>query len=75
MPLDLGQLSSRQQELLHLWLPGASVEQDHSWGLVGTTVLELRGTDRASYIVKAGDDDDHHIVRELGPRTETRASR
>jgi hypothetical protein len=63
--LNHGQLGPRQQELLDLWLPGATVEHDHSWGLVGTTVLELRGPDGASYIVKAGDADDHHIVREL----------
>ena len=65
MPLDLEQLSSRQQELLDHWLPNAAVEHDHSWGLVGTTVLELRLPDGASYIVKAGDADDHHIAREL----------
>jgi len=50
---------------VEFWLPGAAVEQDHSWGLVGTTVLQLRGSDGASYIVKAGDADDRHIAREL----------
>lgn len=65
MAADLGQLSSRQRELLGLWLPDAVVAQDHSWGLVGTTVLELRGADGAPYIVKAGDAEDHHIAREL----------
>jgi hypothetical protein len=62
---DHGQLSPRQQALLDLWLPGATVEHDHSWGLVGTTVLEVRAPDGASYVVKAGGPDDHHIVREL----------
>ncbi|WP_433288591.1 phosphotransferase family protein [Pseudonocardia sp. CA-142604] len=58
------QLTQRQRELLHDWLPGAEVVQDHSWGLVGTTVLELvhRG---ARYVAKAGDAKDHHLAREV----------
>lgn len=58
------QLSPEQRALLESWLPGAVVVRDHSWGLVGTTVLELRATDGSSYIAKAGDADDHHLVRE-----------
>ncbi|MEU4389976.1 phosphotransferase [Kribbella sp. NPDC023855] len=46
------------------WLPGAEVVKDHSWGLVGTTVLELLH-DGNRYVVKAGDDGDGHIAREL----------
>jgi thiamine kinase-like enzyme len=46
------------------WFPGAEVVQDHSWGLVGTTVLGLFH-DGVSYIVKAGDENDHHLAREL----------
>jgi len=61
----LEQLSSHQAELVRSWLPGAVVVSDHSWGLVGTTVLELRDADGLIYIVKAGDADDHHIAREL----------
>lgn len=38
--------------------------KDHSWGVVGTTVLEVRHGG-ARYIVKAGDERDHHIAREL----------
>lgn len=38
--------------------------KDHSWGLVGTTVLELRH-DGTRYVAKAGDSDDQHIAREL----------
>jgi hypothetical protein len=38
--------------------------KDHSWGLVGTTVLELRH-DGARYVAKAGDESDHHIAREV----------
>ena len=34
-------LTERQRALLQDWLPGASVVADHSWGLVGTVVLEL----------------------------------
>ncbi|MFF1819502.1 phosphotransferase family protein [Kribbella sp. NPDC058245] len=59
------QLTSRQHDLLHRWLPGATVERDLSWGVVGTTVLRLRGSDGTPYIVKAGDANDHHLVREL----------
>lgn len=58
------QLTSRQRELLDQWLPGADVLIDHSWGLVGTTVLEL-SHDGGRYIAKAGDADDHHLAREL----------
>jgi hypothetical protein len=58
------QLSERQRELLADWLPGAKVTRDHSWGLVGTTVLELR-YDGSSYIAKAGDENDGNLAREL----------
>lgn len=57
-------LSERQRMLLDRWLPGASVVRDHSWGLVGTTVLELLHDGRR-YIAKAGDERDHHLAREL----------
>jgi hypothetical protein len=57
-------LSPRQRELVDQWLPGASVERDHSWGLVATTVLEMTWAG-ARFIVKAGGADDHHIEREL----------
>jgi hypothetical protein len=57
-------LTERQRGLLDLWLPGAEVARDHSWGLVGTTVLELVHDD-ARYVVKAGDENDHHLAREL----------
>jgi thiamine kinase-like enzyme len=59
-----GQLTVRQHELLEHWLPGATVIADHSWGLVGTTVLELVN-DGAHYIAKAGDEKDHHVAREV----------
>ncbi|MFY1576508.1 hypothetical protein ACN26Z_16625 [Verrucosispora sp. WMMD703] len=36
-----GNLTRRQRTLLARWLPGATVEADHSWGLVATTVLEV----------------------------------
>jgi aminoglycoside phosphotransferase (APT) family kinase protein len=60
----IGQLTERQRELLQVWLPGADVVRDHSWGLIGTTVLELR-YDGSPYIAKAGDETDHHLAREL----------
>lgn len=62
-------LSDRQRDLVRAWLPAAEVTADRSWGLVGTTVLELRhGAER--YIVKAGDDHDQHIAREIGAHSE-----
>jgi aminoglycoside phosphotransferase len=57
-------IDERQRRLLHDWLPGAEVVTDHSWGLVGTTVLELRH-DGTQYVAKAGDPADHHIAREI----------
>lgn len=57
-------IEERQRHLLHEWLPGAEVVKDHSWGLVGTTVLELRHDD-SRYVAKAGDADDQHIAREV----------
>jgi hypothetical protein len=61
---ELGNLSRRQRALLDQWLPGASVEKDHGWGLVQTTVLEITHAG-SRFIVKAGGDGDHHIEREL----------
>jgi Ser/Thr protein kinase RdoA (MazF antagonist) len=60
----LGNLSWQQRALLEQWLPGASVEREHSWGLVATTVLEMTHAG-SRFIVKAGGDSDHHIAREL----------
>ncbi|BBF99235.1 MULTISPECIES: phosphotransferase [Pseudonocardia] len=57
-------LTSRQQALLDTWFPGARLVRDHSWGLIGTTVLQLRHAGR-DIAVKAGDDTDTHIAREL----------
>ena len=61
----LDQLSRRQLELVRTWLPGAGVVRDHSWGLVGTAVLELLDAGGTRYIVKAGDREDHHVAREV----------
>lgn len=57
-------LTERQRDVVEGWLPGAEVVHDHSWGLVGTTVLELVH-DGDRYIVKAGDENDRHLSREL----------
>lgn len=63
--LDLAAgFSARQRALLADWLPGARVVRDHSWGLVARTVLEIEH-DGATYVVKAGGPDDHHMTREL----------
>jgi len=61
---EMEQLSPRQRELVGAWLPGAEVVRNHSWGLVGTTVLELVYADQR-YIAKAADENDHHLAREL----------
>lgn len=61
---DTEQLTPRQQTLLQEWLPRAEVARNHSWGLVGTTVLEMVQVGER-YIVKAGDENDHHLAREL----------
>ena len=68
MLLDHTGLSPRQRELLQSWLPGATLVRDHSWGLVGTTVLEIEHGPRR-LLVKAGDASDHHIARELRAHT------
>ena len=39
-------LSRRQRQLLDKWLPAAVITRDHSWSLVGTTVLEVADGDR-----------------------------
>ncbi|MFF0267998.1 phosphotransferase family protein [Kribbella sp. NPDC004536] len=57
-------LSDRQQQLLDQWLPSATIVRDHSWGIIGTYVLELEH-DGARYIAKAADAADHHLAREL----------
>jgi aminoglycoside/choline kinase family phosphotransferase len=57
-------LTKPQQDLLDSWLPSARFVKDHSWGLVGTLVLELEHRGER-YIAKAGDDADHHLAREI----------
>jgi aminoglycoside phosphotransferase len=57
-------LTDRQQVLLDTWLPSAEIVKDHSWGLIGTLVLELVH-DGERYIAKAGDAADHHLAREI----------
>jgi hypothetical protein len=60
----LDSLSRQQRALLEQWLPGASVQRDHGWGLVATSVLEMTYAG-SRFIVKAGGDSDQHIEREL----------
>lgn len=64
MTTGIGRLDGLQRGLLKQWLPGASVVRDHSWGLVGTAVLEVVH-DGCRYAVKAGDALDRHLAREL----------
>ena len=64
MTSEFGNLSPEQLALLDRWLPGASVERDHGWGLVETTVLEMTHAG-SRFIVKAGGESDGHIAREI----------
>lgn len=57
-------LTTTQQALLDTWLPGHTVLGDHSWGLVSTTVLQVRHLGR-DLTVKASSPDDHHLGREV----------
>jgi hypothetical protein len=64
VPSGIDNLTGRQRELLEQWLPDAEVVKDHSWGLIGTTVLEV-SHEGTRYIAKAGDANDHHLAREF----------
>lgn len=64
MGKGLQALSDTQRALLAHWVPDAEVVTDHSWGLVGTVVLELRSA-LGHLILKAGGPTDGHIAREL----------
>ncbi|GAA2750049.1 phosphotransferase family protein [Amnibacterium kyonggiense] len=57
-------LSPEQRRILAEWFPRHRVLADHSWGLVGTFVLEV-DTGSGRVIVKAGDEHDHHLGREV----------
>jgi hypothetical protein len=61
---SLATLNDAQRGLLDTWLPGVTLVRDHSWGLVGTVVLEVRHGGRR-LVVKAGDAADHHLAREI----------
>ncbi len=64
MATGLERLTAQQKRLVGEWLPGATVEEDHSWDLVETTVLRLVH-DGSRLIVKAGGEGDTHIAREI----------
>ncbi|WP_298887396.1 phosphotransferase [uncultured Serinicoccus sp.] len=65
-------LTTAQQGLLDTWLPGHTVLDDHSWGLVSTTVLRVRHRGR-DLTVKASSPDDHHLAREVAAHRELTA--
>ena len=58
-------LSPEHNDLLGRWLPGARVVRDHSWGLTSTVVLEVVVSASVRCIVKAADEHDRHLAREL----------
>ncbi|GAA1928672.1 hypothetical protein [Nocardioides hwasunensis] len=64
MAEGIERLRPEQRDLLTRWVPDARVVADHSWGLVGTAVLEVH-SEQGRLIVKAGDEADGHIEREI----------
>lgn len=62
---EVESLDDRQRALLAVWLPGAFVVRDLSWGLLETTVLEVTVRDVGRFIVKAGGPSDKHLAREI----------
>ena len=69
MATGLERLTAQQKRLVGEWLPGATVEEDHSWDLVETTVLRLVH-DGSRLIVKAGGEGDR-TSRARSTRTST----
>lgn len=69
MTSGVDRLSALQRELFEEWSPESEVVTDHSWGLVGTTVLKLMH-EGVRYILKAGDANDHHLAREIRAHNE-----
>lgn len=61
---SLPMLEPPQRAVVEEWFPGAVLIVDHSWGLVGRTVLHLRYEGR-DFVLKAGAFEDHHMVREI----------
>lgn len=57
---ELERLRPEQRNLLARWVPDACVVADHSWGVTGTTVLQLQG-EQGQLVLKAGDMADGHI--------------
>ncbi len=57
-------LSPDQRARVLEWLPDAVFIRDHSWGLVGTVVLEAVVGEEA-LIIKAAGESDGHLAREL----------
>ena len=58
-------LSDRQRELVERWLPGLEVVRDHSWGLVGTTVLEVQVFEESWKHAKSWETTRHRPVAEV----------
>ncbi|MCD5315875.1 aminoglycoside phosphotransferase family protein [Kineosporia babensis] len=59
------QLSERQQVLLGERWAGAEVVQDHSWGQVDTTVLEVLHAGERLVVKAAARAAGHHLLREI----------
>lgn len=57
-------VSDHQRELLDEWLPGAVVAHDRSWGLKASVVYEV-AADEGAFVVKAGNDADRSVRREI----------
>ncbi|KQR07250.1 aminoglycoside phosphotransferase family protein [Cellulomonas sp. Leaf334] len=68
-PPALPGLAAAQRTAVDAWFPGAELVADHSWVLLGRTVLRLRHEGR-DVVVKAGRPDDHHMDREIAAHAE-----
>lgn len=58
-----------QRAQVDAWFPGATLVDDHSWGLVDRAVLQLHHEGR-DVVVKAGGPEDHHMDREIWAHSE-----
>ena len=57
-------LTPDQTAVLTSWMPDFEVREDLSWGQTATVVLHV-AAGGSEYIVKASDEGDHHLLREL----------
>lgn len=64
MTTGLAALRAEQRAAVEAWFPGATVVADLTWAISARRVLRLRHDGR-DVTVKAGDEHDHHMDREI----------